>query len=33
MINTFNGLISRLDKAEEGISELENVLIFSKTKM
>ena len=34
MINTFDGLISRLDKAEERISELENMLImFSRIKM
>ena len=29
MINTFDGLISRLDKAKERISELENMLMFS----
>ena len=28
MINTFDGLISRLDKAKERISELENMLIM-----
>lgn len=34
MVNTFDGLISRLDKAEERISELENMLImFSRIKM
>ena len=33
MINTFDGLINRLDKAEERISELENMLMFSRLKM
>ena len=33
MINTFDGLINRLDKAEERISELENMLMFSRIKM